>query len=155
MTVHDFDTARWLVGEVEEVHAFERKRNAVTVMHFANGAMGLVDNSRYAGYGFECSAELVGTDSSLRVGTRGHPIDLDVLSAAGAVSRVAEDHVERHLIAYRDELRHFIDCVRDGAEPRVGGEDAVAALRLARAAERCVAQRCHRREPRHRGGLRE
>ena len=99
----------------------------------------MVDNSRYAGYGFECSAELVGTDSSLRVGTRGHPIDLDVLSAAGAVSRVAEDHVERHLIAYRDELRHFIDCVRDGAEPRVGGEDAVAALRLARAAERCVA----------------
>lgn len=138
MTVHDFDTARWLVGEVDEVHAFERKRNAITVMRFTNGALGTVDNSRYAGYGFECSAELVGSESSLRVGTRGHPIDLDVLSEAGAMSRVAGDHVERHLVAYRDELRHFVACVRDRAEPRVGGEDALAALRLARAAEQCV-----------------
>ena len=139
MTVHDFDTARWLVGEVDEVHAFERKRNAITVMRFTSGALGLVDNSRYAGYGFECSAELVGTESSLRVGARGRPIDLDELSAGRAVSPVAEDHVERHLVAYRDELRHFVACVRDDAEPCVGGDDAVAALRLARAAERCVA----------------
>jgi hypothetical protein len=41
--------------------------------------------------------------------------------------------------AYREELRHFVACVRDGSEPCVGGEDAVAALELAIAAERCVA----------------
>jgi predicted dehydrogenase len=139
MTVHDFDTARWLVGEVDEVTAFERKRNAVSVLRFKNGALGIVDNSRYAGYGFECSAEVVGSDSTLRVGGRGRPLDVDVLTACGALSRVAEDHIERHRTAYRDELRHFVACLRDGSEPSVGGEDAIAALRLALSAERCVA----------------
>jgi predicted dehydrogenase len=139
MTVHDFDTARWLVGEVDEVTAFERKRNAVTVLRFRNGALGIVDNSRYAGYGFECSAEVVGTDSTLRIGGRGRPLDVDVLTTCGALSRVAEDHIERHRTAYRDELRHFVACLRDGTEPSVGGQDAIAALELSLAAERCVA----------------
>jgi predicted dehydrogenase len=139
MTVHDLDSARWLVGEVDEVTAFERKRNAVTVLRFRCGALGVIDNSRHAGYGFECSAELVGTEATLRIGARGQPLDLDLLTAAGALSRVAEDHVERHLAAYRDELRHFVACLRDGVEPRVGGDDAVAALRLTHAAERCAA----------------
>jgi predicted dehydrogenase len=139
MTVHDFDTARWLVGEIDEVTAFERKRNAVTVLRFRNGALGIVDNSRHAGYGFECSAEVVGTESTLRIGGRGRPLDLDVLTSCGALRRVAEDHIERHITAYRDELRHFVACLRDGTEPSVGGEDAIAALRLSLAAERCVA----------------
>ena len=138
MTVHDFDTARWLVGEVDEVTAFERKRNAVTVLRFRNGALGIVDNSRYAGYGFECSAEVVGTDSTLRIGGRGRPVDLDVLTACGALSPVAEDHIERHLTAYRDELRHFVACLQEGTEPSVVGEDAIAALELSLLAERCV-----------------
>jgi predicted dehydrogenase len=139
MTVHDFDTARWLAGEVAEVHAFLHTRNAITVLRFTTGALGVVDNSRYAGYGFECSAEVVGSDSTLRIGARNRAVDLDVLTARGALSRVADDHIQRHLTAYRDELRHFVDCVRDGTDPRVGGEDALAALQLALAAERCVA----------------
>ncbi len=139
MAVHDFDTARWLVGEVADVSAFQHRRNAVTVLRFANGALGVIDNSRFAGYGFECSLEVVGSDSTLRVGGRGRPLDVDHLTACGALSRIAEDHVERHLTAYRDELRHFVGCVRDGTEPSVGGEDAIAALRLSLAAERCAA----------------
>jgi predicted dehydrogenase len=138
MTVHDFDTARWLVGEVDEVTAFERKRNAVTVLRFRNGALGIVDNSRYAGYGFECSAEVVGTDSTVRIGGRGRPLDVAVLTACGALSPVAENHIERHLTAYRDELRHFVACLREATEPSVVGEDAVAALELSLLAERCV-----------------
>lgn len=139
MTVHDFDTARWLVGEVAEVVAFEHRRNTVTVLRFTNGALGVVDNSRHAGYGFECSAEVVGTECTLRIGGSGRPVDVDLLTTCGAVSRLAGDHIERHLTAYREELRHFVGCLRDGAVPAVGGEDAIAALELSRAAERCVA----------------
>jgi myo-inositol 2-dehydrogenase / D-chiro-inositol 1-dehydrogenase len=123
MTVHDFDTARWLVGDIAEVHAFQRTRNTVTVLHFANGGMGVIDNSRFAGYGFECSAEIVGTGSSLRIG-------------AGIQ---ADDNFERHEPAYREELREFVACVANGHDPAVGGDDALAALRLALAAERSVA----------------
>jgi predicted dehydrogenase len=139
MTVHDFDTARWLVGEVEEISAFEHKRNTITVLRFRSGGLGVIDNSRYAGYGFECSAEAVGSDATLRIGGGARPVNVDVLEDCVSLSRVAEDHIERHLPAYREELRHFVACVRDGSEPCVGGEDAVAALELAIAAERCVA----------------
>jgi len=139
MTVHDMDSALWLAGAVDEVHAFERLRNTVTVLRFAAGGMGLIDNCRFAGYGFECSAELVGSDSTVRIGARGHSIDVDVLSSRGAVSRIADDNIERHSTAYRDELRHFVDCIRDEAEPCVAGEDAIAALQLALAAEQSAA----------------
>ena len=50
----------------------------------------------------------------------------------------AEDNIERHGPAYREEVRSFVACVAHGREPEVGGEDAIAALRLALAAERSV-----------------
>ena len=123
------------MGEVAEATAFEHTRNAITVLRFACGALGLVDNSRYAGYGFECSAELVGSESTLRIGGRGRATDVQELSTLGTLSHIAEDNIERHGSAYRDELRHFVGCVQRGREPCVGGEDAIAALRLALMAE--------------------
>jgi myo-inositol 2-dehydrogenase/D-chiro-inositol 1-dehydrogenase len=123
MAVHDFDTAIWLAGSIAEVHAFEQKRNTVTVLRFASGALGVIDNCRHAGYGFECSAEVLGAGSAVRIGVGAH----------------AEDNIERHEAAYREELREFVACVTNGHEPAVGGEDAIAALELALAAERSVA----------------
>jgi predicted dehydrogenase len=139
MTVHDFDTARWLVGEIDEVSAFVQKRNAVTVLRFRDGGLGVVDNSRHAGYGFECCAEVVGTEATVRIGGRGRPVDVEFFTASGAVSRMPADHIERHPAAYRDELQHFVACMLDDREPSVGGEDAIAALQLSLAAERCAA----------------
>ena len=113
----------WLVGEVAGVNAFEHTRNAITVLRFADGALGLVDNSRHAGYGFECSVEVVGSESTVRIGTLSH---------------IAEDNIERHGTAYREELRHFVECVGGDEEPCVSGDAAIAALRLALLAERSV-----------------
>jgi predicted dehydrogenase len=128
MTIHDFDSARWLVGEVAEVSAFGAGDMALTVLRFDSEALGVIDNTRSAGYGFECSAELVGSEATLRIGSNRRPLPAD--------------HIQRHRTAYLDELRHFVACIRSGAQPCVGGDDAVAALRLCLAAERCVAERC-------------
>ena len=125
MTIHDFDSARWLVGEVAEVSAFSAGDTAVTVLRFERGALGVIDNTRSAGYGFECSAEIMGSEATLRVGNHRLPLPAD--------------HIQRHRTAYLDELRHFVECIRSGAQPCVGGDDAVAALRLCLAAERCAA----------------
>ena len=57
----------------------------------------------------------------------------------GALTRLPADHVERHRAAYLEELRHFVACVRSGTSPAVGGADAIAALELSLAAERCAA----------------
>ena len=121
------------------MRAFVHTRNSVTVLRFESGALGVIDNSRHAGYGFECSAELVGTEATLRTGGRGRPTDLEVLAGGGAAGQIAADNLERHEAAYREEVRDFVACVADGREPAVTGEDAIAALRLALAAERSVA----------------
>ena len=78
VTVHDLDVARWLVGEVVEVTAHGAASDpafaelgdidtAVCVLRFANGALGVIDNSRSARYGYECSTEVMGTLATVRV----------------------------------------------------------------------------------------
>ena len=141
MSVHDMDSARWLVGEVAEVNAFGDDETAITVLRFENGALGVVDNTRTAGYGFDCTAEVMGTASTLRIGTRSHAPDIERLSEDGLLVPLPADHIERHRTAYLVEMREFVRCVEDGEPTAVGGDDAVAALRLALAAERSCARR--------------
>ena len=139
MVVHDMDAARWLAGEVAEVSARGDHESAVVLLRFESGALGLVDITRTAAYGFECSAELVGTRGTLRIG--GSRAGVERLTPQGSIVALAQDHIERHRAAYLEEVRQFVDCVESGREPRAGGDDAVAALALALAAERSCASR--------------
>jgi predicted dehydrogenase len=141
MAVHDMDCARWLVGEVTQVSAFGDGETAVTVLRFESGALGVVDNTRTAGYGFECAAEVMGTDATLRIGTGSRAPDVERLTEDGLLVPLPADHIERHRTAYLEEMRQFVRCVEDGEPPAVGGDDAVAALALALAAERSCARR--------------
>ena len=139
MTIHDFDTALWLAGPVSEVSAFASTDSTLAALRFESGALGVIDNTRRAGYGFECAAELVGTRSTLRFGHVARASGVEQLTRSGALTQLPADHVERHRAAYLEEMRHFVACVRSGATPAVGGAEATAALALSLAAERCVA----------------
>jgi predicted dehydrogenase len=80
VTIHDLDTARWMIGEIDEVTAVGAALSdpafaelgdpdhAVVVLRFADGALGVIDNSRAAGYGYECSAEVMGSKATVRIG---------------------------------------------------------------------------------------
>jgi myo-inositol 2-dehydrogenase/D-chiro-inositol 1-dehydrogenase len=139
MTIHDFDTARWLAGEIAEVDAFEADGVAVVVARFEEGGLGVIDNTRSAAYGFECAVELMGEHRTLRIGWSGGASCLEELAPGERHIRLPADHVERHHAAYLEELRHFVECVAAGTAPCVGGAESVAALELSLAAERCVA----------------
>jgi predicted dehydrogenase len=138
MAVHDMDAARWLAGEASAVSACARPVPdadvALIVLEFESGALGLVDVVRTAAYGFECSAEVVGTTGTLRLG--GRPGGVQRLTPGRVSAELPVDHIAHHERAYRTELCEFVGCVRSGRSPRVGGEDSVAALELALAAER-------------------
>jgi predicted dehydrogenase len=139
MTIHDFDTARWLAGELTVVAAHTGGGAGVVVARLENGALTVIDNTRAAGYGFDCAVELLGARSTLRIGWGAGAAGLERLTPRGRVSAIPGDHVARHRHAYLEELRHFVGCIRSGAAPAVGGEDSVAALELSLAAERCLA----------------
>jgi inositol 2-dehydrogenase len=147
VTVHDFDAARWLVGEITEVTAagaalsdpeFEEIGdidNAVITLRFASGALGVMDNSRVAGYGYECSSEIVGHRGTLRIDNH-RRMAIETLTPGRACRDYVSDFVERFADAYRQEMEHFVRVVRGEAEPQPTGTDAAAAFVLARAAER-------------------
>jgi predicted dehydrogenase len=143
MSIHDMDSARWLVGEIRTINAFatpwpgrDDVETAVILLEFAGGGLGVVENTRVAGYGFDCRAELMGRRSTLRIGAGHRPVDLERLMAGGALVPTFADHIERHRTGYLAELRHFVDCLRTGSRPVVGAEEALAALELSLGAER-------------------
>jgi predicted dehydrogenase len=144
VTVHDLDMARWLAGEVVEVSAHGAALDpafaaageldtAVVVLRFSSGALGVIDNSRVARYGYECSTEVMGTLATARIDAPRGPEWRTPGQAAVALPR---DFAERFPQAYVEELDAFARCVREGTEPAVTGYDAVAAFDLADAAER-------------------
>jgi myo-inositol 2-dehydrogenase / D-chiro-inositol 1-dehydrogenase len=152
VTVHDFDAARWLVGEITEVTAagaalldpgFEEAGdidNAVITLRFTSGALGVIDNSRVAGYGYECSSEILGHRGTLRIDNP-RRVAVETLTPGRACRDYVSDFVERFADAYREEMEHFVRAVRGEAEPQPNGTDAAAATVLARAAERSHRER--------------
>lgn len=149
VTLHDFDVARWLVGEVAEVYAAGSALSdpagygsvgdvdtAVVTLRFASGALGVVDNTREAGYGYDCAAELVGSSATARIGwERPHQRHgVQLLTEARAHAEWVGDFIERFATAYRESVRAFAHAVRHDTPVQVGAADAAAALTLAQAA---------------------
>ena len=145
VTIHDLDTARWLAGEIVEVTAHGTAVSdprfaeigdidtAVVVLRFENGALGVIDNSRAAGYGYECSTEVMGRNATVRID---HPQyrHYEWRTPGWASHGLARDFEQRYPLAYAGELESFARCVRDGRPPRVTAYDALAAFDLAQAA---------------------
>jgi scyllo-inositol 2-dehydrogenase (NAD+) len=149
---HDFDSVRWLAGsEIERVyaevaHLKGRERgveaddfydNAVVSLRFESGALGTIDGTCPADYGYDARMEIVCSEGLLIVGDlRGQAIvevrDRDV----GTVTPLHRTWPERFGDAYRAEIRSFVDCALDGAEPVVTGADGRAAVIAVRAANR-------------------
>ncbi len=148
MAIHDFDLARWLMGsEVERVSAegtllvCEQLKqvgdidNAVINLRFANGTLGNVEVSRNAFYGYDIRTEVLGSDGAVTIGVHQHtPVTL--LTRGGAQYDIIPYLMERFGDAYRAQMQHFADCVRNGQSPSVGGVDALAALEIGIAATR-------------------
>lgn len=143
---HDFDAARWLVGEVVAVTAFGTRttspiyeqigeyENVVTVLRFASGTLGVIDNSRATGYGFDCRTEIVGSKATVRIDDP-HVTGLEWLTPGAARRDHTPTFLDRFSGAYLAEVEEFVEAVRDDREPSVRGEDGLMAVRLSLAAE--------------------
>lgn len=150
VTIHDLDAARWLLGDIDTVFALGGSalsdldgtdlRDAALALRCMNGCLALIDNTREAAYGFECSAEIVGSTGTARVGGNFRLRDAELLTVRGLTLERAADHLDRHARAYDAELQHFLQAVRLGRPVSVSGEDGVAALELAIAARLSAAE---------------
>ncbi len=146
MAIHDFDLARWLMqDEVKRVYAEgsllacpELKAvgdidNAVITLAFEQGAVGDVEVSRNAFYGYDIRTEVLGTDGALQIGYfRQTP--LLTLTREGVIHDMVPYIVERFLDAYIAQSQDFVNRVLMDDDPAVTIEDARRALAIGLAA---------------------
>ncbi|HEX2453440.1 MAG TPA: Gfo/Idh/MocA family oxidoreductase [Vicinamibacterales bacterium] len=145
MGIHDFDLARWFMGEVASVSAVGGVLaypematvgdidNAITSLVFETGCLGIVDLSRNGFYGYDIATELLGTEGTIRIGyLRETPIVL--LTKNSVAHDTVPYFMERFERAYTLQLQNFAQNVLADREPPVTIEDGVGALRVSLAA---------------------
>jgi myo-inositol 2-dehydrogenase/D-chiro-inositol 1-dehydrogenase len=147
MAIHDFDMARWLLGEEPtEVYAAASclvdpaigaagdVDTARTILKTASGRLCVISNSRRSGYGYDQRIEAFGSRGVVRVDNVLES-SVSVWAQAGMASDTLQNFfLDRYAQAYRRELAHFAEILAGKARPSVGYTDAVAALALAEAA---------------------
>lgn len=144
--IHEFDIARFLVGsEVERViahgrdvaHGFIKDLGDAdqvhVIMDFANGALGHLEGSRNAFYGYDIRGEVMGTEGMIQFGYL-QQTPMVLMNRKGAFHDVVQGFLQRFDEAYTLELVEFGACIRDGRTPIVGAWDGRQAQLLALAA---------------------
>ncbi len=147
MGIHDFDLARWFMGDVRTVSAVGATiaypelndvgdiDNAIATLTFASGALGVVDLTRSGIYGYDISTELLGLEGTIRVGyLRETPIT--VLTKNSVAHDTVPYFMERFRDAYTAQLQNFAQNVIHGRRPPIAIEDGLEALRIGVAATR-------------------
>ena len=136
MTIHDFDMARYLIGdEVDEIYAVGGVRidpkigevgdidTAIITLRFQNGVLATIDNSRQAVYGYDQRVEVFGSKGMISVG---NPLTNTVNFSGSEGRRIASPlyfFLERYKDAYLSEMQAFIRCIVEDTEPVVTGVD--------------------------------
>ena len=152
MTIHDFDMARFLLGEeVAEVSAQASVLvdpaigtagdfDSVQVMlRTASGKMALISNSRRATYGYDQRIEVHGAKGAVSAENQ-RPAMIEVATAMGYTRPPLHDFfMTRYTEAYAAEIATFIQAVLGKVAAAPSGEDGLAALALAEAALKSVA----------------
>jgi myo-inositol 2-dehydrogenase/D-chiro-inositol 1-dehydrogenase len=107
---------------------------AIITMRFANGAIGTIDNSRKAVYGYDQRVEVFGSGGMVQA--YNNTPHNDIYSNADGVQSAKPLYffLERYMLAYRNELDAFIDAVESGKPTSPSGYDGLMAQRLADAA---------------------
>lgn len=147
MTVHNFDSVRWLMGEnpvtlyaaastliSEDFRSVNDVDTSVVTLQFRSGALATIENCRRSNFGYDVRTEIFGAQGAIMVGdSRETPV------RRYTASGVKEDHqyffLNRFRNAYRQELIAFFEAILNDREPLVTGADGRAALQLAYAAE--------------------
>ena len=146
MTIHDFDTARFFLGDIVEVHAVGQNLDAdiketgdfdaaVVTLRAASGAVATIINNRHCASGYDQRLEASGRDGALFAeNVRATTVRLSNAEVTDAQEPYLDFFLERYADAYRIELSAFIEAVEEGTPTPTTVDDAVAALRIAEAA---------------------
>ena len=147
MTIHDFDMARYLMGEIVSVFAIGANLvdpaiktagdidAAMIILESADSGLCHINNSRRCTYGYDQRVEAFGELGMLQAANQ-RPTSIQAWGAKATEAKdlVLDFFIERYTPAYLAEIDHFVDCCEKGTLPLAGYRDGREALRLADAA---------------------
>jgi len=136
MTIHDFDMARFLIGsEVEEVYAAGAVLvdpaigeagdidTTVITLRYANGAIGTIDNSRQAVYGYDQRVEVFGSEG-MAFSNNNFPHATTLYQASSVSSALPHfGFLALYIDSYVAEMQAFVQAIQNDSQPLVTGED--------------------------------
>lgn len=149
MTIHDFDMARFLIGdEVEEVYTTAGVMvdpeigklgdldTALIVLRFRNGVIGTIDNSRKAVYGYDQRVEILGSNGKIATENR-LPNQAMVSNGRSVYTDLPLNFfMERYMASFTSELQSFVAAVREDRPTVVTGTDGRVPVVMAMAARK-------------------
>jgi predicted dehydrogenase len=143
MGCHCIEAARYFIGKDNKVaevmawgdtlyHKTQAEDNAVLLMRFTGGQIAQAEVSWTSRGGLDLRNEVYGTDGAIFTDvTRETPVKVFSKPGAGYIVEKAEAETgwvfppvdEAWIYGYREEMRHFMECVRTGSMPRENFED--------------------------------
>jgi len=153
MTIHDFDMARFLIAsEVTEIYAAGGVMvdpaigkagdidTAMVTLCYASGAIGTIDNSRQAKYGYDQRVEVFGSKGMVTVGNK-KPDSAEWSTADGVRSSLPQFILlERYTDSYIAEMQAFVQCIQQDKMPLVTGIDGRISVLMGYAAKKSYAE---------------
>lgn len=149
MTIHDFDMVRYLSGsEVEEVSTFGAclvdpeigkagdVDTCIISLRFKNGALGVIDNSRQAVYGYDQRVEVFGSKGMIAAENE-TPNNTTYYTADGVYKeKPLYFFLERYNDAFIQEETEFVSACLEDRETPVGSFDGLQPVLIAIAAKK-------------------
>jgi myo-inositol 2-dehydrogenase/D-chiro-inositol 1-dehydrogenase len=147
MTIHDFDIARFLLGE-EPVRVqatgsvlVDKKigeagdwDSICAILTTASGKQCVISNSRRATYGYDQRIEVHGSKGMVAAENQ-RPFSIELANVDGFLRPpLLNFFMTRYVAAYANEIAAFIKAVKSQTEPSPSGRDGLLALALADAA---------------------
>ncbi|MDF1633532.1 inositol 2-dehydrogenase [Mycoplana sp. MJR14] len=147
MTIHDFDMARFLLGEepvtvtataavlVDKAIGEAGDYDSVSViLQTASGKQAVISNSRRATYGYDQRIEVHGSKGMVSAENQ-RPVSIEVATGDGYTRPPLHDFfMTRYTEAYANEIARFIASLEKGTPLAPSGADGLAALAIADAA---------------------
>jgi myo-inositol 2-dehydrogenase/D-chiro-inositol 1-dehydrogenase len=151
MTIHDFDMARFLLGEEIETVSAQASvlvdkaigaagdyDSASVMLATASGKHATISNSRRATYGYDQRIEVHGSKGAVAAENQ-RPVSIEIANASGYTRPPLHDFfMTRYTEAYAREISAFIDAVESKSPASPSGIDGLIALALAEAALKSV-----------------
>jgi myo-inositol 2-dehydrogenase/D-chiro-inositol 1-dehydrogenase len=153
MTIHDFDMARFLLGE--EPIAVSASASVLTdpaigkagdydsvtaTLTTASGRHCLISNSRRASYGYDQRIEVHGSEGMVAAENQ-READIEIANGDGFTRPpLLNFFMTRYIAAYANEIAAFIEAVKSGKPASPSGQDGLISLALADAALKSVAE---------------